>query len=80
MLLTVKAFFRPLFIFKDLLSLSIPSTAQRNRDRKFLYYFSCKSGVIRAAEMKLKKPETQIYQEAPSNQTILISLDRKSVV
>lgn len=25
--------------------------------------------------MKLKKPETQIYQEVPSNQTILISLE-----
>lgn len=28
---------------------------------------------MRAAAMKLKKTETQIYQEAPSNPTIFIS-------
>lgn len=69
LLITVKAFFGP-FLF----SLSVSSTVQRNRDRKFLYYFPCNSAFIRAAAMKLKKTETQIYQEASSNRTIFISL------
>lgn len=63
-------FFGPFFIFKDLFSLSIPSTVQRKRDRKFLYYCSCK---VLLSE-QIKKIEPQIYQEAPSNHTIFISL------
>lgn len=64
------------FVFKDLIyyPLVLQAHYKERGTGLFLYYFSCKSAVIRATRIKLKKLETQIYREAPSNQTILISL------
>lgn len=64
------------FVFKDLIyyPLVLQAHYKETGTGFFFYYFSCKSAVIRATRIKLKKLETQIYREVPSNQTILISL------
>lgn len=51
-------FFSFLFLKIWYIILQYSKTLQKNRDRKLLYYFSCKSAVIAAARIKLKKTET----------------------